>query len=174
MGGNQYLGEIRVFAGNFAPSGWALCNGQLLSISQNTALFSLLGTTYGGNGTSTFALPNLQNMVPMSFGNGSGLTPRVQGETAGETTVTLTFNQVGAHNHTFGCAAGSKGENATVTNQSNGDLLPGTNVYATAKDSTIMNPGMLKPTPSGPHENMQPYLGVTFIIALTGVYPARN
>jgi microcystin-dependent protein len=172
---SPFLGEIRIFCGNFNPRGWALCDGQLLSISQNTALFSILGTTYGGNGTSNFALPDFRDRVPMSFGNGPGLTPRVLGETGGEATVTLSSNQVGSHNHTFGCAAGSKGESATVTNQSNSDLVLGVNAYATAADATVMLPNMLQPTPaSQPHENRQPYQGVTFIIATQGVFPPRN
>ena len=172
---DQYVGEIRIFAGNFAPSGWALCNGQLLSISQNAALFSLLGTQFGGNGTSNFALPNLQNSVPMHAGNGAGLTPRVVGEVGGEASVTLLSNQVGLHNHVFNCSAGTKGVSATVTNQSNADLSSGTNAYATASDGTVMSPQMLQPTaPSLPHENRQPFLGVTFIIALRGIFPPRN
>ena len=170
-----YVGEIRIFAGNFAPRGWAVCNGQLLAISQNTALFSILGTTYGGNGTSTFGLPNLQNAIPMGNGQGLGLTPRVLGETGGEPSVTLTSNQVGAHNHAFACGAGTKGNNTTVTNQSNADLVLGTNAYSTTTDNTAMSPAMLQPTPaSQPHENRQPFLGLTFIIALQGVFPPRN
>ena len=173
---NPFLGEIRIFTGNFAPRGWALCNGQLLSIQQNTALFSLLGTTYGGNGTTNFALPDLRDRVPMDFGNGPGLTPRVLGEVGGEVTVTLQSNQVGSHNHTFGCAAGTKGESTTVTNQSNGDLTPGKNAYATASDGTKMPPTMLQPSAAAslPHENRQPFQGLNFIIALQGIFPPRN
>src|SRR5271165_1128912 len=94
-----FVAEIRIFAGNFAPINWALCNGQIMPISQNTALFSLLGVNFGGNGTSTFGLPNLQGSAPMHFGNGSGLTPRIIGETGGEDTVTLGQPQMPAHNH---------------------------------------------------------------------------
>ena len=96
-----YVGEIRIFAGTFAPTGWALCNGQILAISQNTALFSLLGTTYGGNGTTTFALPNLQGRAPMHWGTGPGLTPRSLGEVGGAATVTLLSTQMPAHTHTM-------------------------------------------------------------------------
>src|SRR5271168_4691596 len=108
---DQYLGEIRVVGFTFAPYGWALCNGQILSIAQNTALFSLLGTFYGGNGTSTFALPNLQGSAPMHLGNGAGLTPRVIGETGGEQAVTLLQTQLPAHTHAAGCqnAVGTQG-----------------------------------------------------------------
>src|SRR5262245_43747114 len=96
---DPFLAEIRIFAGNFAPRGWALCNGQLLAIAQNTALFSLLGTTYGGNGTTTFGLPNLQNRLPMHAGQGPGLSPRDLGEVSGEETVTLVMNQMPQHSH---------------------------------------------------------------------------
>src|SRR5580658_7527465 len=102
----QYLGEIRMFGFTFAPSGWAFCNGQLLSISQNTALFSLLGTTYGGDGVSTFALPNLQSRVAIHFGQGSGLSPYVQGQTGGAENVTLTQNQMPQHTHPVACNTG--------------------------------------------------------------------
>src|SRR5580692_7133118 len=107
---NPYLGEVRIFGFNFAPIGWATCDGQILSISQNTALFSLLGTYYGGNGTSTFALPNLQGRAPMDQGNGAGLTPRVIGETGGETSVTLLLTQLPAHTHTVKSAAASNSD----------------------------------------------------------------
>lgn len=171
-----FLAEIRVFAGNFAPKGWALCNGQILPISQYTALFSLLGTSFGGNGQSNFALPNLQGSVPMHWGNGAGLTPRVLGESGGTPTVTLLNNEVASHSHTFGCGAGSKGENNTVAGQVVADeKTGGIQTYATASDGTTMSPLMLTPSPvSQPHENMQPYQALTFIIALVGIYPSRS
>src|SRR5580658_3434032 len=100
---SPFLAEIRMFGGNFAISGWALCNGQILAISQNAALFSLLGTNFGGNGTSNFGLPNLQASVPMGAGNGPGLTPRVVGETGGAASVTLTISEMAAHNHPAKC-----------------------------------------------------------------------
>ncbi|MBS1858600.1 MAG: phage tail protein [Acidobacteria bacterium] len=173
---NPFVGEIRMFAGNFAPRGWALCNGQLLSIASNSALFSLLGTFYGGNGTSNFALPNLQGMAAMNQGQGPGLTNRVLGETGGVSAVTLLSNQVPAHNHTFNCATGSKGDSSTVAGNFNADEGAGTTaIYATASDGTTMNPLMVQPLPaSQPHENMQPYQCLNFIIALQGVYPARS
>ena len=113
--------EIRIFAGNFAPRGWALCNGQIMAISQNTALFSLLGTHYGGNGTSNFALPNLQGMAPMGAGQGPGLTDRVQGEVGGAQTVTLLTTQVPQHNHTYTAGSGSRGNVNTVPGNVNSD-----------------------------------------------------
>ncbi len=172
---NPFVAEIRIFAGNFAPKGWALCNGQILSISQNTALFSLLGTTFGGNGTSNFGLPNLQGSVPMHWGNGAGLTQRVIGESGGTPTVTLLSSEVASHSHAFNCGSGSKGDNNTVANQVNADEKTGTiQTYATATDGTTMSPGMLASASSQPHENMQPYQALNFIIALQGVYPARS
>jgi microcystin-dependent protein len=173
---NPYVAEIRMFAGNFAPSGWALCNGQILPISQNTALFSLLGTTYGGNGTSNFGLPNLQGCAPMHQGNGAGLTPRVLGETGGVSTVTLLASEVAAHSHIYNCGSGSKGETNVVTNQVNCDEQTGTSaIYATTSDGTVMNSSAVQPlSASAPHENMQPYQCLTFIIALQGVFPPRG
>ena len=173
---NPYVGEIRMFAGNFAPRNWALCDGQLMAISQNTALFSLLGTQFGGDGRTTFALPNLQGMAPMHQGNGAGLTPRVVGETGGESTVTLLSSQIASHSHAFNCGVGSKGETSTVTSQYNCDEAAGTTpIYATTTDGSVMSPAMLQsPGNSLPHENMQPYQCVTFIIALAGVFPPRS
>jgi len=171
-----FLAEIRIFAGNFAPTGWALCDGQLMAISQNTALFSLLGTTYGGDGKSTFALPNLQGSTVTQQGQGPGLSLRDLGEIYGEQTVSLLSTEIPAHTHTYtgGGSAGRGGSNA-VSNNVNGDAPFQTNIYATAKDGTLMNPSMLQPTPaSQPHDNMQPYLGLTFIIALQGIFPARS
>ena len=172
---NPFVAEIRMFAGNFPPRGWAVCNGQLLAISSNTALFSLIGTYYGGNGTSNFQLPNLQGMAPMHQGNGGGLTPRVLGETGGEANVTLLANQVPAHSHTYNCGSGSKGETNVLANQSNCDEAAGTKlIYATAPDGSVMGPGMVQATPTGAHSNQQPYQSVSFIIALQGVYPSRS
>jgi len=173
---NAYIAEIRIFTGNFAPKGWALCNGQLLSVAQNTPLFALIGANFGGNGTSTFALPNLQGCVPMHWGNGAGLTPRIVGETGGQSAVTLIPAEVAAHGHAWNCGAGSKGENSTVTNQLNADeATGGAAIYATASDGSTMNAGTLQPSPpSLPHDNMQPYLAFNFIIALTGIFPPRS
>jgi microcystin-dependent protein len=171
-----FLGEIQLFAGNFAPKGYALCAGQILAISQNTALFSLLGTNFGGNGTSNFALPDLRGRIPISQGQGPGLTPYSVGENGGAESVTLLSNQVGAHNHTFGCGSGTKGENNTVSNEVAADEVTGTLAYSTTADSTVMSAAMIAPTAgaSQPHENRQPYVTVNYIIATSGIFPARN
>jgi microcystin-dependent protein len=173
---NPFVAEIRMFAGNFAPVGWALCNGQLLPISQYTALFSLIGIYYGGNGTSNFALPNLQGMAPMHQGNGAGLTPRVIGDVGGESTVTLLSTQIPPHNHAYNCGAGSKGETNTLAGQVNCDEQAGTaSIYATTTDGSVMSPAAVQPLSSSqPHENTQPYQCLSFIIALQGIFPARN
>jgi len=170
-----FIGEIRIFAGNFAPTGWALCNGQLLAIVSNTALFSILGVQYGGNGTTNFALPNLQGMAPMGAGSGPGLTPRTQGQVGGEATVTLLANQVPAHQHTYNAGSGGRGNVAAVVNNTNTDAPALTNIYGSTRDSTVMNAGMLVPTPASvPHENRQPYQVLNFIIATQGIFPSRN
>jgi microcystin-dependent protein len=173
---NPFVAEIRIFTGGFAPTGWALCNGQLLPISQNTALFSLLGTTYGGDGKSTFALPNLQGSAPMQAGQGPGLSLRDLGELGGEQTVTLLQTEMPAHGHqavaTSTTNQASPANNAWASGQKGfGNVYTGSN----AQSNVQMNPfgtsiagGIL------PHNNMPPYLGLTFIIALQGVFPARS
>jgi|ERR1700722_16914802 microcystin-dependent protein len=172
---DQFLGEIRAVGFNFAPVGWALCNGQTLPISQNTALFSLLGTYYGGNGTSTFALPNLQGNAPLDQGNGAGLTQRVIGETGGEATVTLLTSQMPAHTHTAMNAATSNAEaptNAVFGGGGRGDEP----AYAPPSPSTAqLNATAINVTGNNlPHNNMPPYLVVNFIIAMQGIYPSRG
>ena len=171
-----FVGEVRVFAGNFAPSGWALCNGQLLPISQNTALFSLLGTFYGGNGTSNFALPNLQGAFAMHAGGsaGPGLSPRSTGEAGGSETVTLTTAQLPGHGHAMeavnGANTGTPGSTVSLAPTSNGSAL-----YR-APDGTYLNTApsdLAAAGGSAPHDNMSPYLALSFIIALQGIYPAR-
>ena len=172
---NQYLGEIRVVGFNFAPVGWAQCDGQLLPISQNTALFSLLGTFYGGDGVTSFGLPNLQGCAPMHQGQGLGLSPRVIGEVAGETTVTLITSQIPSHTH--------PGQNGTTSNAG----TPGTTTifggggrgkepaYAPAATAAAMSAALVGSTGgSQPHDNMPPYLVLNFVIALTGIFPSRS
>ena len=172
-----FLGEIRMFGGNFAPVGWAFCSGQLLPIAQNTALFSLLGTTYGGNGQTTFALPDLRGRVPMSFGQGPGLSPRNLGEAAGSEGVTLLTTQMPSHNHAANGATG----NATAPSPQGGvwaqqvDSQGGTGNGYTAAPNTTMSPQAIGQAGGNqPHDNLQPYLCVNFIIALQGIYPSRS
>jgi len=173
---NPFLAEVRIFTGNFAPKGWALCDGQLLPISQNTALFSLLGTTYGGDGKSTFALPNLQGCAPMQAGQGPGLSLRDLGETAGEQTVTLLQTEMPAHSHGAQGSSGSNQTNPTNNFWGTGQKLGGGNLYTgTSANNVQMNPFGTSITGGNlPHNNMPPFLGLTFIIALQGVFPARS
>ncbi|HYL76334.1 MAG TPA: tail fiber protein [Bryobacteraceae bacterium] len=172
---NPFVAEIRIFAGNFAPTGWALCNGQLMPISQNTALFSLLGTTYGGDGKSTFALPNLQGSAPMQAGQGPGLSLRDLGETGGEPTVTLLDVEMPAHSHGVQAAAAGglagPGGNAWASGLKG---HPGS--YASSASATAPMSPLATSIAGGnlPHNNMPPYLCLTFIIALQGVFPARS
>ena len=174
---NPFVAEIRIFAGNFAPTGWALCNGQLLPISQNTALFSLLGTTYGGDGRSNFALPNLQGSAPMQAGQGPGLSLRDLGEIGGEQSVTLLQTEMPAHSHGAQGSSGSDQVSPTNNAWASGQKLGGANLYAASNPSTNvqMNPFGTSITGGNlPHNNMPPFLCLTFIIALQGVFPARS
>jgi microcystin-dependent protein len=170
---DQFVGEIRAVGFNFAPVGWALCNGQLLPISQNTALFSLLGTNFGGNGTSDFGLPNLQGCVPMGFGDGTGLTPRLLGELGGSQTITLLDTQIPAHGHGLN---GSSSAATTPIAQGNLAALTTRPTYAAAGSlSPKLNAATIEGAGSSqPHNNLQPTLVVNFIIALQGIYPPRN
>ena len=170
---DQFVAEIRIFPFNFAPKGWAFCDGQLLPISQNTALFSLLGTTYGGDGKSNFALPNLQGSTPMQQGQGPGLSLRDLGETGGEQSVTLLQTEMPAHTHNVNAGA--------TPNQ----LTPVNNVWASGQKgfgSFYVSPPANAPMSvtatsitggNLPHNNMPPYLCLTFIIALQGIFPPR-
>ena len=182
---NPFVAEIRIFAGNFAPTGWAQCNGQLMALSQNTALFSLLGTTYGGDGRSTFALPNLQGAAPLQQGQGPGLSLRDLGETGGEQFVTLIQTEMPSHPHTLQVDDSA----STGTTPGPAMALAGGNTknvlgvpkpvpprfHASDANNKAMNP--ISTSIAGgnlPHNNMPPYLVLTFIIALQGVYPARG
>jgi microcystin-dependent protein len=163
--GTPYVGEIRMFAGNFAPAGWALCQGQILAISENDVLFTLIGTTYGGDGQTTFALPDLQSRVPVHVGPGF-----VQGQTAGVESVTLTTSQIPAHSHVPLCSSGA-GTNASPQNDVWAAL--DSNIYSDVAPSVIMAPSALGSTGgSQPHDNMVPFLVINFIISLFGVFPS--
>jgi|SRR5450756_848487 len=166
---NSFVGEIRMFAGNFAPAGWMFCEGQLLPISENETLFNLIGTTYGGDGQSTFALPDLRGRVPLHFGNGFTLA-----ETGGVETVTLTVSQIPAHSHLL------LGTDANGTSPD-----PGNNLFA--QTAATITPYTIEPSAvsmnsnsvssvggSQPHNNFQPYLCVDFIISLFGIFPSQN
>jgi microcystin-dependent protein len=167
---NPFLGEIRVVGFAFAPKGWALCNGQILSIQQNAALFSLLGTTYGGNGVTTFALPNLQGAVPIGMGQGPGLTNRALGEVGGSNSVTLTSSQIPMHVHTArGVTAAATTSNPSGALLAQGDLANFGSSGAVTQFGTLASAGG-----NQAHENRQPYLGLTFVIALIGIFPSRS
>jgi microcystin-dependent protein len=171
---DPFVAEIRIFPFNFPPKGWASCDGQLLPISQNTALFSLLGTTYGGDGKSNFALPNLQGNAPMHPGQGPGLSLHDLGETGGSETVTLLESEMPNHSHTlqvFNDVGEDRIPDGTeALSRSTGGLL-----YGAAANLTDMSPKSLPPAGGGqPHNNMMPYLTFYFNIALQGVFPPRS
>jgi len=171
-----FIGQINMFAGNFAPRGWAMCDGQLLPINQNTALFSILGTTYGGNGVTTFALPDLRGRVPMHPGQGPGLSPRFLGEVGGTEVESLTIAQMPAHDHPAIPNNRPADEVNPVANVP-GRSPDGTKIYRRSPDAAggAMDPSFIGPTGGGqPHGNVQPFQSVTFIIALEGIFPSRN
>lgn len=173
-----FIAEIRIFAGNFAPRGWAFCDGQLLPVANNTALFSLIGTIYGGDGRTTTALPNMQGRAPMEQGRGAGLTPRRLGERLGIPTVTLSERQMPHHSH-YVRANQSPGDVAVPSNTTSISAASGRgdNLYSTATTSALVGLAgeTVEPTGGGQaHENMQPYLTLNFIIALQGLYPSRS
>jgi microcystin-dependent protein len=174
---NPFIAEIRMFGGNFAPSGWATCDGQILPITQNTALFSIVGTNFGGNGTTNFGLPNFQGSAPLGQGNGAGLSPRNIGEAGGVPTVTLLLGQMAVHSHSISCF-NSAGSSLTPGGNiwSDSGLGRGDQVYTNAIGTgPTMNNGVIGMSGGNvPHNNMPPFLTVTFIIALRGTYPARN
>lgn len=171
---NGYVGEIRMVGFNFAPKGWALCNGQLLLIASNTALFSILGTTYGGDGKTTFALPDLRGKAPMHHGQGAGLSNIYLGQSQGQETVSLLPIQLPQHSHKVNAVA-EEGNQSTPT----GNLFANTKgldkEYSNGASNTEMNPNMIQPVGAGvPFNNMQPYATVNFIICLQGFFPPRN
>ncbi|MCB1057053.1 MAG: phage tail protein [Acidobacteria bacterium] len=169
-----FIAEIRIFAGNFAPRGWAFCNGQLLPISQNTALFSLIGTTYGGDGRTTTALPNLEGRAPMHPGRGPGLTDRRLGQRGGVETVTLTEAEMPNHNHTV-MVANEIGELRGPANHALA-RSSGATAYTASKTTLVPLAEQALPSAGGSqaHNNMQPFLTMNFIIALVGLYPSRS
>jgi len=168
-----FIGEIRMVGFNFAPPGWAFCNGQLMPLSQNTALFSLLGTTFGGDGIQTFALPDMRGRVPVALGQGPGLSNRIWGEQGGKESVALTIAQLPAHRHPIHASSSVGNSKAAAGN------VPATNssvglIYSNQAADVSMDPkSSASIGQNQPHENMQPFLGMTCIIALEGIYPAR-
>jgi len=175
--GQPFVGEIRMFGGNFAPVGWAFCDGTLFPIAGNEVLFQLIGTTYGGDGQQTFALPDLRGRAPMHMGTGSDGFPAVIGESAGVESVTLTSQQIPAHSHSMNAAAAG----STVSPQNALPAVPSSSVtglqtYApTGGSRASLLPTMLQPIGgSQPHENHQPFLCVSFIISLFGIFPTQN
>ena len=174
---NSYLGEILLVGFNFAPVGYALCNGQLLPISQNTALFSLLGTTYGGNGVTTFALPDLRSRVPVHAGQGSGLSAYSLGQQSGVESVTLITGQLPAHSHTLTVNDNTTGIAATgAGNFLNSKTESGESVAATGPSApvTLSASAISGGGSSQPHTNLQPLLCINYVIALQGIFPSRN
>jgi microcystin-dependent protein len=176
-----YIAEIRLFAAPFAPRNWAYCQGQLLSIAQNTALFSLLGTTYGGNGVQTFGLPNFASRVAVGTGQGAGLSNYTLGEMTGSETVTLNINQIPSHTHTASGVVSPRAS-ATQLDESNpAGLYMGpasANLYSSTSNGNMgVSPATVQIQPAGgnaPHTNLQPYLAMNYIICMYGIFPSRN
>ncbi|KAA1417774.1 phage tail protein [Nocardioides humilatus] len=171
---DQFLAEIRIFPFNFPPTGWAFCDGQLMPLSQNTALFSLLGTTYGGDGKSTFALPDLQGCVPMHPGQGQGLSLRDLGETSGVEAVTLLQSEMPFHNHAAAADVIDLADTSTPNPGAVYALSAGGTLYQTTGNTDLNNETLTLAGGSLPHNNMQPYLTLNFCIALQGIFPQRH
>jgi microcystin-dependent protein len=171
---DPFVAEIRIFPFNFAPKGWAFCDGQILPLSQNTALFSLLGTTYGGDGKSNFALPNMQGNAPMHPGQGPGLSLHDLGETGGSETVSLLESEIPSHSHQLRADILDIADTNVVSANASFALSSGGTLYQAASNAQLSGQAL---TPAGgdqPHNNMQPYLTLNFCIALQGVYPPRT
>ncbi|KAA1426182.1 phage tail protein [Nocardioides antri] len=170
---DHFLAEIRIFPFEFAPKGWALCNGQLLPLSQNTALFALLGTVYGGDGKSTFALPDLQGNAPMQPGQGGGLSLRLLGEVGGAEFITLLESEMPAHSHTMSGATQDPALAKIVNPNASWALSQGGGIYQSSSN-TQLSPQAVAPTGGSlPHTNLQPYLVMNYCIALQGIFPQR-
>lgn len=171
--GTPYVGEIRLFAGNFGPAGWMLCQGQLVSIAEYETLFTLIGTTYGGDGQETFALPNLQSRIPIHFGQGPGISQNYQlGEIGGVETVTLTAQQMPVHTHTMNASidlAQDTSPHDKVVGQIGGGALP---YIQDSADSNLAGQAVLQRGGNQPHDNMQPYLCINYIISMFGIFPS--
>jgi microcystin-dependent protein len=172
---DPFIAEIRIFAGNFAPRSWAFCNGQLLPIAQNTALFSLVGTTYGGDGRTNFGLPNLQGRAPMHPGNGPGLSSRRLGQSGGADTVTLSESLMPAHRHTVQVSDEDGADNSPADMGTSGTEA-NQRIYGAVTNLTAMAQVAMPDNAGGSqqHNNLQPFLVLNFIIALAGVFPSRN
>jgi microcystin-dependent protein len=170
-----YVGEIRLFAGNFAPAGWAFCDGQLMPISENETLFNLIGTTYGGDGQQTFALPNLQSRVPIHAGTGASGTTYQLGEMAGVESVTLTTQQIPSHSHPLMGSSSTASSTDPVGNVGARVTAAAVFPYGSDNPSQVLSPQAMGPHGgSQPHENTQPFLCINFIISLFGVFPTQT
>ena len=170
---DPFVGEIRMFAGNFAPRGWALCDGQLLAVNQHDALFSLLGTIYGGDGRTTFGLPDLRGRLPIHQGTGPGLSPRPLGQKSGTERITLTANQLASHTHPLQASAEAADQTDPAGNV-NAESVTIDQYVSEPLDTTMASTAITKVGGSQPHDNVQPFLCIYFIIALVGIYPSRH
>ena len=172
--GEPYIGEIRMFGGSFAPAGWAFCNGALMPISENDALFTLIGTTYGGDGQETFALPNLQSRIPIHAGQGPGISQSYQlGEAAGVEQVTLTMQQIPTHNHPFSASTAAS-NSLTPTNQVLAQSTQRAIYFEATTTTNLAGNALVAQGGSQPHDNMMPFLCINFIISLFGVFPQQT
>lgn len=179
--GQPYVGEIRIFAGNFPPAGWAMCDGQLMQISENETLFNLIGTTFGGDGQVTFAMPDLRGRIPIHQGTGTGLTTRTLGESIGVETVTLTQTQIPDHTHSFQATtalatatAPTGAMLATPSSPTTGYLYLSGTASGTVNNAAPAADAVGSTGSGQPHDNLMPYLGVNYIISLFGIFPSQN
>lgn len=169
-----FIGEIRIFAGNYAPRGWALCQGQLLPIAQNQALFALLGTIYGGDGRTTFALPNLAGRIPINQGTGPGLSPRPIGQAGGAETVTISVQEMPSHSHVANCSNAGSNQASPVGNFWSTDPGGNTGAYNNTAGSQMAATAIGNTGGGQAHNNVQPFLVINYIIAIQGIFPSRS